>query len=106
MALFTWNPAYSISVPQIDAEHQRLFVLSDQLHGAMKAGSSRAVVESTLAGLIGYCRDHFRHEETVMRESGYPELRAHQALHGWVYRLESGGRPPQPASGVPAIVFG
>jgi hemerythrin len=81
MALFTWSDSYSIQVPQIDNEHRHLFILVDQLYEAMKEGSSRSIVESTLAELIVYCGEHFQHEEEVMRKSGYPELRSHRVLH-------------------------
>lgn len=81
MALFTWNPSYSIDVSQIDAEHRQLFVLAEQLYEAMRTGSSKKAVEDTLSGLIGYCSVHFRHEEEVMRKIGYPDLPEHRRVH-------------------------
>ena len=81
MSLFAWSSAYSIGVPRIDAEHQKLFSLAGQLHEAMLAGSAREVLQSTLANLIAYTRAHFAHEEEIMLRSRYPEYSAHKTKH-------------------------
>ena len=81
MALYSWNPQYAVGDPVIDAEHCRLFALADRLHSAMKSGSPGAVLADTLAALLEYTERHFRHEEQLMEESGYPEFAAHQAEH-------------------------
>jgi hemerythrin len=81
VSLFAWDMRYSLGEPRIDAEHQRLFAIADRLHTAMLEGEGGQAVRQTLADLIDYTREHFRHEEDLMQLAGYPELAAHKAIH-------------------------
>ena len=51
MALFAWNDAYTLAVPEIDRQHQQLFAYAGQLHSAMMAGQGREVLAPFLANL-------------------------------------------------------
>jgi hemerythrin len=92
MALFAWNDAYAVGVPEIDRQHQQLFAYAGQLHSAMIAGNGREVLGPILAGLITYTRAHFATEERLMQQSrfaGYAEHKAeHDALTRRVLRLQ------------------
>ena len=81
MELFSWHEKYSLEHPQIDKEHQALFVMAGQLHQAMLNGSGSAVMKDLLAKLINYTRVHFAHEEALMRHHQYRGLEAHAAEH-------------------------
>jgi len=81
MALFTWNAKYALGVPQIDAEHQRLFEIANQLHEAMRAGSTAAVERQSLAALISYTKTHFKHEEDLMIRHKYVDYPKHKVEH-------------------------
>ena len=59
MALFAWNDAYTLAVPEIDRQHQQLFAYAGQLHSAMMAGQGREVLAPILSNLIAYTRAHF-----------------------------------------------
>jgi hemerythrin len=79
--MFEWKPEYSVRIPEIDAQHQRLFALAAQLHAAMADGKAKAVLEQSLAQLVDYTKVHFAAEEQLMGQYRYPEAAAHKAQH-------------------------
>ncbi len=81
MALFAWNDAYAVGVPEIDRQHEHLFACAGQLHSAMMAGQGREVLGPILAGLIAYTRAHFAAEERLMQQSRFASYAAHKAEH-------------------------
>jgi hemerythrin len=81
MSFFVWQSKYSVGVPQIDREHQKLFEVAAHLHEAMLAGQGRESEQSALSELIRYTAGHFRREEALMRRCGYAEATAHHQKH-------------------------
>jgi hemerythrin len=81
MALFTWHPRFAVGLPQVDAEHMRLFALADELHAAVAQGASKKSIQAVLATLIDQARAHFAHEERLMLQSGCPDFQEHKAEH-------------------------
>lgn len=81
MALFEWRNVYAVNHAQIDQQHQSLFKLAGDLNNAMLQGAGGAVLTKTLDKLVEYTRNHFRDEETLMRQSNYPGYSAHKAEH-------------------------
>ena len=79
--MFEWKPEYSVQIPEIDAQHKRLFALAFELHEAMAQGKGRTVLEQSLAQLVDYTKVHFAKEEQFMGKYRYPELAAHKAQH-------------------------
>lgn len=80
-AIFPWLEKYSVGIPQIDAQHQGLIRLINDLHAAMAAGQGKQVVGKILDDLVRYTEVHFRSEEDFMRQKAYSKLVAHQAIH-------------------------
>jgi hemerythrin len=79
--MFEWKPEYSVQIPEIDAQHQRLFALASNLHDAMAQGKGKTVLEQSLAQLVDYTKVHFAAEEQFMGKYRYPEVTAHKAQH-------------------------
>ena len=79
--MFEWKPEYSVQIPEIDAQHQRLFCLAAELHNAMAQGKGKNVLEHSLAQLVDYTKIHFANEEQFMNLHRYPDAVAHKALH-------------------------
>jgi hemerythrin-like metal-binding protein len=65
----------------IDRQHAALYETVNRLHDAMRSNHSREVQGEILAFLHAYTVEHFEAEESLMRDSGYPELASHKALH-------------------------
>jgi hemerythrin len=81
MSMFGWKDTYNIGVPEIDAQHRRLFSLADELHAAMNSGKGKSVLEGVLKNLIVYTKTHFSAEESLMQRCKYPNFAAHKAQH-------------------------
>jgi hemerythrin len=72
-----WKPAYKIGNADIDAQHQGLFNLAN----AFLAASNKATLTACAMGMFRYTREHFNHEETLMRLVNYPSLAGHVQQH-------------------------
>jgi hemerythrin len=81
MPLITWTNTLSVGIKEIDAQHQQLIKLINELHDAMKAGKGSAILGSTLGALADYTVYHFGTEEQMFKETGYPDAKAHMAEH-------------------------
>ena len=79
--LIEWEDSLMVHIPLIDAQHQQLVKLINQLHRSMKKGKSRAIVGETLQGMIEYTTMHFKTEEELMESCEYPRFKEHQAIH-------------------------
>lgn len=76
-----WNESYRVGNALLDSDHRILIDLLDQLHDAMETGQSRAVIGSVISVLAEYVEHHFRREEALMAEVGFPDLDSHRAQH-------------------------
>lgn len=81
MALITWSEKYSVEIASIDAQHQRLIDLINQLNILMKEGKGSAVVSEVLAELVDYTKEHLANEEHQLVVTGYPDYAQHKKLH-------------------------
>lgn len=81
MALMTWSEAYGVGNAMLDSDHRILINLLNQLHDATETGQSREVVGTVVNVLLEYTEHHFRREEALLTQAGYPEQIAHEAKH-------------------------
>lgn len=68
-----WRKGFSVSIPEVDEEHQHLFAL-------VKALDLQSV-EHTVEELLDYVVVHFTNEQALMEKSGYPAFEQHLKLH-------------------------
>ncbi len=73
--------SYSVGIARIDAQHQRLVDLINDLHAAMVGGEAKSALEKILDGLAAYAVSHFATEEQLMRKFAYPSFEQHKAEH-------------------------
>ena len=76
-----WNDSCSVGNADIDAQHKQLFVVIDELQGAMKTGQSKAILGRTLDKLVDYTVKHFAYEQALLAQKGYRESGAHKSVH-------------------------
>lgn len=87
MALL-WKDDLLTGVQTIDEQHQELFKRIGQLLEACRQGKGKAEVVSMVDFLVEYVQVHFADEEKLQRDSGYPDYKAHKALHDqWVVEI-------------------
>lgn len=79
--IMQWSDDLSVGVPAMDAQHQVLLDLINNLFGAMKAGEANAVLGECLSELVDYTANHFDCEEKYLASRNYPKLAAHHVLH-------------------------
>jgi hemerythrin-like metal-binding protein len=82
--LFKWSKIHAVFIPEIDAEHQNIFRLADELHRAVVGGAPADQAQSILRELIAREEDHFAHEERLMRSTHYPASAWHKGQHDTV----------------------
>jgi hemerythrin len=81
MTLITWKDEYSVGVPDVDHEHQKLIALINDLHDAMSGGDSDVTVMDFLGEIYANVSAHFALEEKIMRERKYDQYAEHKADH-------------------------
>lgn len=65
----------------MDAQHQRLVALINDLHGGMKKRQSKDELGRIFGGLLDYTRTHFTAEEVLLQRAGYPGLATQKRSH-------------------------
>ena len=81
MALIEWKDDFSVGVPDVDYEHQKLIALINDLHDAMSHDDSDVTVMDFLGEIYAHVAAHFALEEKIMRERNYDQYSDHKADH-------------------------
>lgn len=81
MTLIAWDSSYSVDNDQMDAQHQKLFDLLNQMHDAQQHGKTQESISRGLVGLSRYAMEHFQSEELLMEKNNYPELEVQRREH-------------------------
>ena len=81
MAFINWKDEYSVHVPELDTQHQRLLELMNSLHAAMLMGGKPDALKAVMDDLVAYTRYHFGYEEQMMERAGYQGLEEHKRKH-------------------------
>lgn len=76
-----WRKAYESGHPLIDQQHRALFDHADTILIGVIANQPAEVVTPMIDALLADVVGHFRDEEQIMRETGYPGLAIHAAAH-------------------------
>lgn len=61
-----WDPSLSSGIPQIDAQHRRLFEVFNAAARARAEGVDAARADALIDELIAYAQEHFREESELM----------------------------------------
>jgi hemerythrin len=78
-----WTAENEVYVPEIDDEHREIFRLTQDLQEAADAGAN-ARVRALFKQIVEHADRHFKHEERLMRASGYPSYALHKRQHDGV----------------------
>lgn len=81
MPLIEWKETFSVKNDDIDAQHQKLIEMINDMHDAMKTGKGSEAVAEIIDEMKRYTVYHFETEEKLMEEAGYPELKEHREEH-------------------------
>lgn len=93
MSEFVWSAKYSVNNAQIDAEHQRLIELANDLATFAASGKKLPRIKGAIIALYDYVKTHFQHEgiiaemNAIMKHSGNLDTLVYKfkrLMHGWV----------------------
>jgi hemerythrin len=76
-----WSDDLAVGHPEIDAQHRSLFEQFGTLLEACGRQRGPEQLIELFGCLDGYVKEHFRVEETLMDEHGYPDGEAHRRQH-------------------------
>jgi diguanylate cyclase (GGDEF)-like protein/hemerythrin-like metal-binding protein len=77
----SWRPAYECGHALIDDEHRALFGHAADLLTAVLSEREEAEVAGLMDALVREVGQHFQHEEVILEEAGFPDAKAHAAIH-------------------------
>ena len=83
MEYVVWSEMFSVKVPYLDKQHQKLFEIINDFHTFLKAGRGEDILFTVLNELIQFAQRHFQDEETILRAAGYDpqHLQMHMQAH-------------------------
>ena len=81
MKIAQWNSSFETGDKKVDAQHQQLFDMVNELHDAIMAEHGKEAVIGTLKRLAKYTVEHFATEEALMQRAGYPGYPEHKQQH-------------------------
>ncbi|KAB2925926.1 MAG: bacteriohemerythrin [Bacteroidetes bacterium] len=81
MAVLQWSQDLSVRVPSLDAQHQTMIALINELHDAVTGGRPRLFVDAAIEKVVEYTREHFSFEENCLLKACYQRFEHHQCEH-------------------------
>lgn len=81
MSLISWQPSYALGIPPVDAEHQAMIRMINDLYARLEDVPDADAVEEVLGEIHAGIAAHFALEERLMREAGWHEYAAHKQDH-------------------------
>ena len=76
-----WNERFNVGIPEIDADHRRLFELANKLNEVVFEHKQKSEVEKILTTMLAEAETHFRREEQFFRPSAAAEVERHSVIH-------------------------
>lgn len=76
-----WSEELALGVPEIDDQHREIFRRFDIMLHACTAGRAQEEIAPLIDFLAEYVAVHFRDEELLQEQSGYPGYAEHRAEH-------------------------
>ncbi len=81
MPIMIWDKSLDIGVAPMNAEHQDILRVMNQIYDAREKGQHGSTINLLVAELGEVCVHHFADEERYMESIGFPGLTGHKLLH-------------------------
>lgn len=81
MSFIEWTDRLSIRVPEMDQQHQKLVIMLNEYHDAVKAGKSREILGTMMNRAIDYTKTHLNAEERFLEGIDYAFINSHRTEH-------------------------
>lgn len=76
-----WDERDRTGVPLLDEQHRGIVAMLNTLHFFIGRQRTHEALATTLDAVVHHARIHFKTEEMLLAEAGYPELERHAAKH-------------------------
>ena len=86
MEKVSWKDEYSVGIEKIDHQHRHLFEIINKLIDHSGTSKDPGLVSETLTEMLNYAKEHFKTEEELMQEYGYPEIELHKEQHIYFFK--------------------
>lgn len=81
MSFVDWSSQYSVNDAEMDAHHQALFTIVNDLHQAIFSRKDKDELGKIITRLMEHTQTHFAAEERLMQARHYPHFALHKAEH-------------------------
>lgn len=81
MPIFPWSDKFSVNILELDDHHKKLIGLINCLHHVKQNNNDQKLLEKVLDELVDYTKYHFKREEELMEQFGYPDYSIHKSNH-------------------------
>lgn len=75
--LIVWRAQYNTGIPELDTGHRQLVDTLNRLDAAVSERAAPAVVRDLLLELVRRIKDHFAHEQRIMKVMEFPDRMHH-----------------------------
>lgn len=81
MKKITWDQSFSVGIAMLDEQHKRIIRVVNLLLSHREANVHDETISEALTRLTKYAEEHFKAEEKLLAEHGYPDLPAQRESH-------------------------
>ena len=81
MEKIEWNDTFSVGVKALDMQHKKIIRMFNDLVDNASANAGSEIVSRLLTTLVDYASEHFKYEEQLLRDHGYPDLQQQKDDH-------------------------
>ncbi len=81
MEYFKWDAKFSVGIDSIDNQHKKIIELINELYGAFVDKRTDDIMGRILHEMADYAIYHFKYEENLLEQSGYPLTAKHIEEH-------------------------
>ncbi len=83
MEIFKWSEELKTNNMKIDEDHRKIINKAAELSNAMMSGKGTEHLTEMIDFLSAYVKKHFREEEMLQKNSGYPDYLSHKRKHDY-----------------------
>lgn len=81
MEKIRWSDAFSVGVDELDNQHKKIIEIVNRLIDDISLGVSAELIADTLTEMVAVVVGHFKREEYLLEQAGYPDLDAEKDAH-------------------------
>jgi len=82
MENINWSARYSVGVAKLDEQHKQIIAMLNRLVTSSEARDANSeAMSEILTTMTRYSLEHFKTEEGLLKEHGYPDLEEHRQEH-------------------------